>query len=976
MKQPDIINKVKSISSFRIHSLLAPTLVFMAVQLSLCSGHALEIDKVLAFSSTNSVRIEVKPGAGEDFGGVEFRAAIIRVANGQVLWQGPLGQIAPGAAKGASFTNTIADLKPVLWNPDSPVLYNLQVTATKDGKAFGSKTVRIGFRSFEILDGQFHLNGRPMFLRGIAINPPGRTIPTEVAESRPFAEAYVRYLKSQNVNIFRLTIDESQVWFDVCDELGMMMYAGHYGSPPEADAGKRAAPKDFDKSIAAYRKLFEGFVSHPCIVMYLLANELPVHGERGEMFSALLTRAHQELKQWDSTRPYIGNAGYGEGREGDVCDVHRYWGWYYNSFLTYYNLRDKLYPKPLFGDPAKNQPLTFTECVGSFTGWDGQVNIIRSKQLAPQLGWVGHSASPREDALSYQAFMVKQATESFRRMRPLNPRLAGLMPFTILFYNWSGISSFDQMKPKPAMEQMGCSYQPVLLSWEMWTPQVYAGSKLCAIAHVINDAEDGSALTNATLAYQIQSKSGAEVWQGRMALPTIPYFGTWSQTVALDLPANLTTGEYVIAGRILTGARSVSTNTVGVFIAGADWKQRVSAAASPVYVYDPSGKTVVALERLGVEFKRTSTLSPWPVQMKALVIGEGAWDKALASQKQQLRRFVHDGGRILCLRPPAEASDRDWLPQEIAVLDSSPNDTAYPPRTRPFREQMNVNPERPDHPVFRGLDHHRLALWSDYTGWDETKPGFPQVYPVTAGFKIEKPEALAHTAILADYDRGLEGVALCELFDGAGSVILSGFGLADRAGLDPVADRLLANLVAYAASKDNHPVHPLIEQPIHWGDYFTERGVVCGSLSGLIVNAEWLAPPTDPSAKPLAANTGSWNMEPGSQFEPRGRNAFGPYGYSTASSLKDLNRDSATGTGVFWASLPPGRKTVLTKVKNPTTRPAQLTIAIDGKTGAGSVTIPAGQTMELRSPLPADATDVSVRYTSTKTLVLLETGFE
>ena len=32
----------------------------------------------------------------------------------------------------------------------------------------------------------------------------------------------------------------------------------------------------------------------------------------------------------------------------------------------------------------------------------------------------------------------------------LNPRLAGLMPFTILFYNWSGITSFDQMKPKPA----------------------------------------------------------------------------------------------------------------------------------------------------------------------------------------------------------------------------------------------------------------------------------------------------------------------------------------------------------------------------------------------------------------------------------------------------------------------------------------------------------------------------------------------
>ena len=77
----------------------------------------------------------------------------------------------------------------------------------------------------------------------------------------------------------------------------------------------------------------------------------------------------------------------------------------------------------------------------------------------------------------------------------------------------------------------------------------------------------------------------------------------------------------------------------------------------------------------------------------------------------------------------------------VVSLTGSANDPTYPPRTRPFREQMNVNPERPGHPVFRGLDRKRLALWSDYTGWDETKPGFPQVYPVTAGFKLQKPEA-------------------------------------------------------------------------------------------------------------------------------------------------------------------------------------------------------------------------------------------
>jgi hypothetical protein len=85
---------------------------------------------------------------------------------------------------------------------------------------------------------------------------------------------------------------------------------------------------------------------------------------------------------------------------------------------------------------------------------------------------------------------------------------------------------------------------------------------------------------------------------------------------------------------------------------------------------------------------------------------------------------------------------------------------------------------------------------------------------------------------------------------------------------------------------------------------------------------------------------------------------------------------SIQSTGVFWASFPPGRQTVLTKVWNPATRPGQITIAVNGNTATGPVAIPAGQTLDLRSPLPAGATDISVRYTGAKTLVLLETRFE
>ena len=42
--------------------------------------------------------------------------------------------------------------------------------------------------------------------------------------------------------------------------------------------------------------------------------------------------------------------------------------------------------------------------------------------------------------------------------------------------------------------------------------------------------------------------------------------------------------------------------------------------------------------------------------------------------------------------------------------------------------------------------------------------------------------------MLADYDRGLEGIALCEMFIGKGSAIVCGFDLVSRLGQDPAAE--------------------------------------------------------------------------------------------------------------------------------------------------------------------------------------------
>jgi hypothetical protein len=965
-------------------------------------------DKVLLTPTADRVRVQAALTADAPVDGVELRATITPTGGGAPLWQGTLGQ-----AKGGALDRTVEDLKPKLWSPGSPALYNVTVRAVRNGREVDSTTQRVGFRTVESKNGQIHLNGHPIFLKGIAINPPERDVPDAISRTREFAYGYVKSLRAHNVNLIRMNLtfrrnDADQVWFDACDELGMLVYQGDYGAPPAgtgersrggggkavdpeeqneqfagkkpapaagedttpfapdqdaAESSKTAPPKNFDASMRAYQDVFETYLRHPSIIVYVLSNELPWEGKRGAAWHDYLTKAHGHLRQWDSTRLFIANAGYGQGKEGDINDVHRYWGWYYNTFLTYYNLRQA---HEIYGEKGAVQPFTFSECVGSFTSPLGSFNAIYRKQLAPQLGWTGHGGDQKGLAEGYQSFMVKHALESFRTMREQNPRLAGLMPFTILYYNWAGITSAEQMKPKPALVQMGVSYQPVLLSWECWTSQVYGGTKVRAVAHVVNDAEDFSALSGAKLHVELTSAAGKKaVLSKTVDLPDVAYFGAKAVPVELEIP-DVPTGDYVLSGRISRGGKDVSANQFRLYV-----ENSLKAEARPwpedVAIYDPSGKTIEALHR---PMKRITSLDTIP-DVRALVIGEAAFDKPTALPA--VKAFVAGGGRVLLFGQDYAKFDPSWLPVGVKLFTTSANDTAYLDKLRPTYDQMNVNPERPDHPVFAGLDRSRFHLWSDYSGWDQSKAGFPQVYPVTRGFKITKPEDMAKTAILANYDRGLEGIALCEMFEGKGSVIFTGLDLVGRAGLDPVADRMMDNLVHYAIS-GRHELYPLVDKPIEWGNYPTERGVLTGPWHGLVYNCRWVPSPTAPDAKPLADNTGAWNTKPGNAFVPMGLRAVGP-GFEWNSGASPKEPKTPEGTGFFYCRVPEGRRQVVSRVENPGKEPQRMAVEVNGTKGE-AVTVEPGKTVTLVAPIAGTGRDVMVRYTGGRQLVVLRTEFK
>ncbi|MBO5671400.1 MAG: hypothetical protein J6S41_07605, partial [Clostridia bacterium] len=92
---------------------------------------------------------------------------------------------------------------PDLWSPDSPALYDLRVSLEVDGVPADVWEQEVGFRSFQMDDKRFYLNGKPIFLAGVCRHDlgsaeKGHTLTDEDIE-RDF-----RMIKDLGVNFVRL----------------------------------------------------------------------------------------------------------------------------------------------------------------------------------------------------------------------------------------------------------------------------------------------------------------------------------------------------------------------------------------------------------------------------------------------------------------------------------------------------------------------------------------------------------------------------------------------------------------------------------------------------------------------------------------------------------------------------------------------------------------------------------------------------
>jgi hypothetical protein len=217
--------------------------------------------------------------------------------------------------------------KPKLWSPDSPFLYDLNVTLKNDkGKKADEVSSYFGLRKIEIKKdkkgiNRLFLNNESLFQFGPLDQgwwPDGLyTAPSDVA-----LRYDIEVLQKLGCNMLRKHVKiEPARFYYWCDKLGLMVWQDMpsgdkyiHGNDPDIQRSPESA-NQFETELTA---MITNHFNHPCIIMWVPYNE-----GWGQWDTP---RIVELIKKLDPTRLVDNASGWIDRGVGDVHDIHSYPG--------------------------------------------------------------------------------------------------------------------------------------------------------------------------------------------------------------------------------------------------------------------------------------------------------------------------------------------------------------------------------------------------------------------------------------------------------------------------------------------------------------------------------------------------------------------------------------------------------------------------------------------------------------------------
>ncbi|MHB8972458.1 MAG: LamG-like jellyroll fold domain-containing protein [Pirellulaceae bacterium] len=736
---------------------------------------------------------------------------------------------APGESE---YILPLAVPQPKLWSPGEPNMY--WATASLCAKQAEGETVhacreRFGIRDFRVgADGYFRLNGRRLFLKSChTVN--NFPVALGVAHKPELATRELLYAKVMGFDMVRfLGGPPLPEQLRCCDEIGLMVYA-----EPRASWCLGDSPRMVERFSRSLSQMILRDRNHPSITVWGLLNETgegPVF--RQAVACLPLTRALDDTRlvllssgRWDNRRQLgsLSNPGshawetlWGDELCGEpdasaptagpylMGDVHRY--------MRVPHITDDIRMLRTLG--GAERPVFLSEYgVGSL------VNCVRLARLHEQEG----SPPELEDFAAYRAMADQLAVDLKRygmdqlfsfpedllreseRLHVMhrvlgynairaNPKLCG--------YSLTGI--IDQ----PAGEGLLTEWrEPKLgivdairdclapLRWCLFVEpmHVYAGRPFRIEAVMANDGVLGPG--DYPCRFNIRGPSGT-VWEksaslhipAAESLDQVPLAtAVVSEDITLDGPA----GVYTLAANLERGGAASGTRLEFHLSRSADLPEGRGSVA--VWGVAESAQRWLATH--GVTCRPLAEV-PRDTNVTVLV-GDVSGAAAAADAWRDLARRIAQGSVAVFLKPSALADKDDpvrWLPLQQKGRCRPSHNWVY------HREDVAQL-----HPIFAGLRAGGVMDWYYYL----------QVTPQTLFDGQEPPEEVMAAAFApggeseGDANVFRSGIITASYRLGAGTFVINTLQILENLDQNPVADRLLLNLIRYAQERGNAAPTPL-----------------------------------------------------------------------------------------------------------------------------------------------------------------------
>lgn len=724
---------------------------------------------------------------------------IIDKETGSVLYSGLSIEkisLSPGDEKLVSYA--IDNLHPRLWSPQHPNLYDFKfrLVASKNME-LDCFTEVSGFRTFEVKDGFFYLNGNRYWLRG-GNHTPFAIRPNDVN----LANTFMQLMKQGNIDVTRThTSPWNKLWISAADRNGIGV--SHEGtwtwlmihSTPIPDLKTIELWKD------EYLSLIKKYRNHPSILFWTINNEMKFYDndndkERAKKKMVIISDVIKEIRKIDPTRPVCFDSNYqSKGKkekfgeafmdsidDGDIDDMHGYFNWYNYSIFNFFNgefqNRYKMPDKPLISqEMATGYP-------NNETGHPTRSYQLMHLNPMSLIGYDCYDFSNPEYFKDTQAFITGELAEALRRS---NDKASGFMHFALLTW-FRQVYDYHNIEPYPTYYALKRALQPVLVSAELWGRHFYSGTNIPTRIYVVNDKEDGTVLSPSILRWELRDDRGAIISSGMEDIPSVDHYGRIYIEPNIRIPLSLSSDRVnaKLLLKLTENGLVVSENEYKLTLANKCWTDLECLNGNKISLLDSDGISSV-FDYLGINYNLCINIKEMIKSQPNICIISG-FNNYTESDISMLRDYQRNGGRLFILN--SNSLSRAMYPEYIRDF-STPvgGDIAFM--------------ECSDHYVFEGIDVLDLRYFNN------NKREIPSVCHTR--FKLNRDLNVTELASQMNihgyvseqepYDRikmteKIKGSVLFEISDGKGRTVVSSLSM-DKADTDPIAGKLLVNILKY-----------------------------------------------------------------------------------------------------------------------------------------------------------------------------------